>query len=167
VSTPLELHWRAMESQQAQIRLGYVLESWRGTPYMPGQAVKKVGVDCVRFVVAVLNELSGQSIDVRTIAVDAAVHAPEIAQAAFERLVEQFDCIEVPAVNGAAVCEPGDVLATGPEKGGPGHAVIVGSERRMCWDAMHPKVRTISLGLRAIVGQRVFAVYRMRDRRWA
>lgn len=162
MSEPQEIHWRAMESQQAQIRLGYVLESWRGTPYMPGQCCKGVGVDCVRFVVAVLDELAGVKTDIKTIAPDAAVHSADVAQEAFERLIDRFDCSEITD----GFVEPGDVLATGPLEGGPGHAVIVGSQRRMCWDAVHPKVRQISLGLRAIVGQRVFNVYRMNNRKW-
>lgn len=156
------LKWEPMPDAKAQARLGEVLDSWLSTPYMPGQSCKGVGVDCVRFALAVLDELAGTKTDVRTIAPDAAVHAPGVAAAAFDRLVDRFNCAEIRT----GVVQPGDILATGPVGGGPGHAVIVGVTRAVAWDAVHPKVRKISLGLRALVGQRVFAVYRMDNRKW-
>lgn len=33
-----------------------ILESWHGTPYIKGQCLKNVGVDCLRFVSAALDE---------------------------------------------------------------------------------------------------------------
>lgn len=161
--TASRLVWRPLNDPASQARLAAVLASWEGTPYMPGQSCKGVGVDCVRFVVAVLDELSGKQTDVRTIAPDAATHAPDVAMAALARLIARFDCEEV--TNN--VLEPGDVIATGPENRGPGHAVLVGCERRICWDATAPRVRRISLGLSALMGHQVFAVYRLKNRKWA
>jgi hypothetical protein len=44
--------------------LNTILAAWKGTPYRPLRCSKGSGVDCIRFVVAVLNELHGRSLEV-------------------------------------------------------------------------------------------------------
>ena len=159
----IDLQWRALEDQAAQARLGAVLESWRGTPYMSGQRCKGVGVDCVRFVIAVFDEMNGTDTPVKTVPGDVAQHAPEVARAALELLLRSFDCSRVRE----PYLEPGDVIVTGPNAGGPGHAMIVGAERRMCWHAAPATgVCSTSLGIIGMLDQKVFAAYRMTSRKW-
>jgi hypothetical protein len=160
--------WKPLDGPEGMAKLAAILESWRDTPYFPGQATKKVGVDCARFVACVLDELNGTQTDMTTLPPDTAVHAPKAAAKALKFLIEKFDCEEVMG----DVLEPGDILATGPIDGGPGHAVIVGPQRRVCWDSSNSsggrgRVRQISIGLQALVGQKVFGVYRQRNRTWA
>lgn len=116
-------------------RLEAVLQSWAGTPYMHGQQCKGAGVDCVRFVFAVLDELLGVTTPVVTLPPDVCVHAPEKAEEHVERLRACYDCAEVPL----DAIEPGDVVVSGPVKGGPGHVFIMG-EGRVLWHATHPRV---------------------------
>jgi cell wall-associated NlpC family hydrolase len=172
---PVPPTWRPLADAEAQARLERVLRSWEGTPYQEGQQTRgrSGGVDCAAFVVCVLNELTGSRVPVRRVAPDAAVHAPGVAAAALERLVSCFDLVPIePTLELEAgpglVLEPGDVVATGPRTGGPGHGLIVGTSRRMCWDATGSGrgVRQISLGLLALVDQVVFGAWRMRDRSW-
>lgn len=157
--------WQPLEDPVAQATLAAELCRWEGTPYLPGSCAPGPGggVDCVRFVVAVWNALA--RVDVRPDAISpaAAVHHPERARMAFAELAARFPCAPVPP---DAPLEPGDVIATGPIGGGPGHGVIVGDERRICWDATYPAVRRISLGLVALVGHEVHGAWRLMDRRW-
>lgn len=158
--------WRPMDDAGAQAALARLLRRWEGTPYLAGSCAPgpRGGVDCVRFVVAVWNALAGLRVDPAAVAPAAAVHAPDRARTAFAALAARFPCAPVP--DGVPL-EPGDVLATGPIGGGPGHGVIVGDERRICWDATYPAVRRISLGLVALVGHEVHGAWRLNDRRWA
>lgn len=48
--------WRQLNSA-IENRLLEVCDSWIGTPYLPGQRVKHMGVDCVQLIGGVLDEL--------------------------------------------------------------------------------------------------------------
>lgn len=157
------LAWRPLEDLAAQARLAQVLASWDGTPYFAGQRCKGVGVDCIRFVVAVLDELAGTRTVVRVLPGDVAHHAPALAFEALSRQLGLMPCS--PVLDG--VLEPGDVVATGPLDGGPGHALIVGPERLQAWHAADGQgVCRTGLGVLGWMGHRIVSVHRL-DRRWA
>lgn len=48
-----------MANPKALTRLDSVQRSWLNTPYMEGQSVKGAGVDCIRLVTSILDELYG------------------------------------------------------------------------------------------------------------
>lgn len=155
--------WTPHPDPEAQARLAAVLAPWDGTRYMAGQQRRGAGVDCVRFVSAVLDELLGQQTPISTLPPDTAIHAPAKAEAAFQRLCVLFP---VEPLEGAFV-EPGDVLVTGPIHGGPGHAVVVGPAPHMLWHASHRRVHQVSIRGIALLEHRFFHAYRLRgDRRW-
>lgn len=142
-----------------EARLEELLLSWERTLYMPGQQRRGVGVDCVRFVAAVLDELLARpATPLETLPSDASLHNRAGALRGMRRLRELF-MPNRPISEGEPV-EPGDVVVTGPLGGGPGHAMIVGARPRL-W---HSSVSSVHwTGLRAPKGHRVFRVYRMDD----
>lgn len=110
------------------------LETWASTRYMRGCQVRGKGVDCVRFVAAVLDHISGRRTSVRTLPQDAAFHDPAGARAAVRdmlRLYEPYDAIRDPD----APIQPGDILVVGPTGGGPGHAIIAGGRKNTLWQS--------------------------------
>jgi hypothetical protein len=158
------LAWRPLEDLAAQARLAEVLASWDGTPYMLGQRCKGVGVDCIRFVVAVIDELAGTTTRVRVLPGDVAHHAPAVAFDALARVLELVP--SAPVLEGPL--EPGDVVVTGPLKGGPGHALIVGVDGLSGWHATQPQgVCRTGLGVLDWMGHRIVSTHRLTDRRWA
>lgn len=165
----MELVWTPYSDRKPSLMthtLGGVLAGWKGTPYRSGQQCKGYGVDCVRFVCAVLDELEGKSRGFKTLPPDAALHAPEVARLVMRRIMRTFwpwDSV----LDGTA--EPGDVLVAGPRHGGPGHAIIVGPTRNTLWEATYPRVRQTGWGLQGSIHNKLFRVLRMRNRseRWA
>jgi cell wall-associated NlpC family hydrolase len=151
--------WKALADGATQARLGAILRSWERTPYLPGQQCKGVGVDCVRFVCAVLDELLGRKTPIATLPPDTCMHNPARAAAAMERIATLYDAVDA---TDAAVLLPGDAVVVGPEAGGPGHCLIVGDERGQVWHANPPHVSRVGLGGIYAVGRRVFRVYRLR-----
>jgi len=113
-------------------RLGRVLYEWQDTPHMAGQQCKGKGVDCVRFVAGVLDEMQGTSTPTEHLPQDASFHVREKCILAFRRFLTTFQGIELP--EGSPV-QPGDVIVTGPASGGPGHAIIVGTDGRL-WQTL-------------------------------
>ncbi len=104
-----------------------ILLSWENTPYMKGQRKKRVGVDCVRFLCAVMDELyvmePAPSVELPQ---DVALHAPHTARAAMRKIMSRYP--DHRNLDQGESVEPGDVVITGPERGGPGHAMIVGAD---------------------------------------
>jgi hypothetical protein len=161
---PPVVSWRTLESGQALARLAAVLAPWEGTPYAPGQQCRGVGVDCVRFVIAVLDELTGKQTAIRTLPPDSSVHNPAAARERME-LISQAYAPYLEVTDG--VVEPGDILVTGPLHGGPGHVMIVGNQRNVLWHATAPRVQKTGFRAFHFFGHRVFHVRRLADRNWA
>lgn len=114
-------------------RLDAINARWRGTPYRAGQQVAGVGVDCMRYVCAVLDELHRRPASpVDAIPPDAAMHDREGAIAAMHAMVSRFRPCEF--VHDEWL-EPGDVVLVGPKLGAPGHALLVGTEPHVYWHA--------------------------------
>lgn len=143
-------------------RLLHEFEGWRGTPHRPGQKCKGVGVDCVRFVVSVLESLTGRvSGDVK-IPQDASMHNKAAASRALRLFLSSWPLHE--DIKESGKVQPGDVIIVGPPNGGPGHALIVGVQKNTLWHAANSGVRMCGWCLERPM-TKVFRVYRGTDRR--
>lgn len=166
--------WRPLSgfpgAERAQLRLGEVLGSWLGTPYSPGNQVKgpQGGVDCVRFVCAVLDELYGtKRIPIPELPNDVAMHSRDTAFAAMRFLLRAYEPHRE-VVDG--ILEPGDVLVVAMPGGGPGHAMIAGPDLNTLWHATGREVQRAGIGFlwAGYSDWKLSAVYRVLDReRWA
>jgi cell wall-associated NlpC family hydrolase len=159
--------WRALPPELAAQgeRLAQVLAAWEGTPYWPGQQARGAdgGVDCVRFVAAIVDALKGTTTPIETLPPDAAMHARASAIAAMKKILDQLGPADL--VDGPL--EPGDVVITGPIDGGPGHAMIVGPQPNTLWESAGSGVHRCGLGSLGRQGTKVHYCYRLRDReRW-
>jgi hypothetical protein len=141
--------------------LRIVLQSWHETPYMAGQALKGVGVDCVRFVCEVIRELEGQEeIPLVNIPADASLHNRAGAMAAFHQIISAYQ----PATR-VSTLQPGDVLVIGPANGGPGHAMIAGPIKNTLWHSCSMGVQMTGIGF--VSGyQKIFGIYRKDKSAW-
>ena len=112
-----------------QERLEDVIMPWKGTPYMTGQQICGVGVDCVRFVCAVLDDLYGMRRQgVEHMPYDTCLHNPEGARRVMKKVLSRYDH---ETLNTFRSVEPGDILMVGVN-GAPGHAMIIG-KRNQLW----------------------------------
>jgi hypothetical protein len=138
--------------------------SWEETPYCPGQQTKSVGVDCIRFGCAVLDELYRRPLtDLPIRAPDASMHDPDGAFSVMRQIMRRFPD-HVAVEDGSA--QPGDVLVVGPRSGGPGHMMIVGHQPGTVWQAAADRVHFTGLYLPS--SATLFRVFRMADREsWA
>ena len=124
------LEWKPLP-HFAQKRLRFILEGWLDTPYREGDQVQGIGVDCVRFVCGVLDELYGfRRALPRNLPSDRALHDRDGAIAAMKRLRTLYEPVQE-VVDGKL--EPGDIVVSGPRGGGPGHALIAGFEPFTLW----------------------------------
>lgn len=104
-------------------RLQQAIERWEGTRYYEGMQRCRVGVDCVRFVCAIADEMAGTKTPIAKLPNDKSLHDPEGARMAFLVLMRLFGARRI---QDPGYLEPGDVIVCGPKEGGPGHAMIVG-----------------------------------------
>lgn len=117
-----EQECRAVEDKMLKI-----LKSWEGTKYMDGQQARGVGVDCVHFVSAVLDELEGIHTTLDKLPQDACFHSKQKCVSAFRKFMKVYDAEDIGSEN----VQAGDVLICGPLTGGPGHAIIIGPDNMM------------------------------------
>lgn len=158
------LHWRAPTCRKVETLISHlhtILRAWEGTPYMPGQKMKQVGVDCVRFTMAVYEELFQMApIELPLLPSDTAMHHRRGAIRAMRQIKRLLPPME--DVRDGSI-EPGDLLVVGQAGAGPGHAIVAGFEKNTLWQAGSRCVHRGGLGL--ISGfQQVFRVYRMKNR---
>ena len=106
------------------VRLERFLLSWEGTPYRANAQLAGVGADCRSFVLAGLDFLYGTTTDIGSLPPDAALHQPEVARAFLRRMAKQW-CCHNRKVKGTDI-EPGDLIVTGYDNGGPTHIAIAG-----------------------------------------
>ena len=104
-------------------RIQAILSEWHRTPYVLFRQAKGVGVDCVRFLTGVLDEMSGTVRDIDELPPDAAFNKPSKARAQMRKIIRIY--------NGRSL-EPDEPMQSGDgivaktsRKGGPGHAIIV------------------------------------------
>lgn len=120
------------ENRAVESRMMRILTSWHGTPHMDGQQCKGRGVDCVRFVAGVLDELAGTKTALARLPYDASFHNKDLCFRAFRQFRRQFKGRQI---SETTPLEPGDVIITGPASGGPGHAIILGPDLKL-WQAL-------------------------------
>lgn len=147
------LVWRNLDfpgSDTVLYRLERTCEVWDGTPYMPGQrwASPSGGVDCVRFVCAVLDEMYGVHHEIPRDVQDRSLHDPAGAQRVMD-LIRSYYPDHSQLEKHDRVVEPGDIIVTGHSGGGPGHAILVGPRKNTLWQATRRAVRMCGMGLLA------------------
>lgn len=116
---------------------------------MHGQGCRGVAVDCVRFVVAVLDELYKVPSDVKPVPVlppDASWHDPRGAMRVARAVARRYPNEEV--VGDEVTAEPGDVLImrTSTAVESPGHIAIVGPRPNTLWHA-NPGTGVVEAGI--------------------
>lgn len=143
------LSWKPLDFEGADTvieRLRACFQTWDRTPYMAGQRAAGIGVDCVRFVCAVLDEMYGVFHEIPREMQDRSLHDPEGAQRVVDTIRAYYDDhIDLPKHDRCV--EPGDIVITGNAQGGPGHAILVGVDRNTLWQATSRGIRMCGLGL--------------------
>ena len=139
--------WKPLQQPEADAisaRLSFVLESWRGVRWKPGGYLRMPGVDCVRFVACVLDDLEHTSIapTLPQLAQDIGKHQPDAAAIAADEMVRSW----APEFLRGDEVEPGDVIVTAGGKGGPAHALIVGPRPNTAWHCV-PRSGVCCVGL--------------------
>jgi cell wall-associated NlpC family hydrolase len=140
-----------------EARLQTILARWNRTPYLPGQCCEGQGVDCVRFVCAVWDELLGRERHYdKAMPQDAAWHDRAGAFRTALKIRRRFRC--KPA---RGALQPGDVIVVGPrgKHGGPGHVMLVGAKPWTVWHATQPCVHRTGLGY-VFASKNVLRAYR-------
>lgn len=121
-----DIRW-VRTSKSVGDRLIQVVSMWDKTPYQPGQRAKKIGVDCVRFVSCVLDELYNVEVptSVPRMQVDAALHSMAVSSKVIRLLRKSWEGSDV--VRDGTI-QPGDVIVTRAESGNsparPAHVMI-------------------------------------------
>ena len=153
--------WRPTEYDE---RLAELFDHWKGTPYMEGQQKAGSGVDCFRFVCAILDGMERTKRTVEHIPADRSIHDRRGAYRGFKRVLERYAPFEIVRDK---VLEPGDVLIAGPKNGGPGHALIAGHERSTLWHVPGWGLEVRRIGM-ALSNGRLFRIYRTanKESRW-
>ena len=139
VIQPIECDWKILTSGQQlsapDAALGAAIESWVGTPWMAGQCMRGVGVDCVRFVDAVLCQVRGVTIEpAQRFPQNMPLADREGAMAAAHIMLRRHPNRK--RIDGEPI-EPGDVLIC--RRGAmdsPGHVLIAGVDARTAWHAV-------------------------------
>ena len=144
-------------------RVQEVLNSWLGTKYMDLQCRKGGGVDCVRFVCAVADELYGfEREPLDKMPADRSLHDRKGAMAGMRKIVERYK-----PISDVTMCEwvePGDIFVVGPRNGGPGHAMIVGGIPGHVWHTIR-EVGVQVTGMPALDRNTdLFRIYRGKDK---
>ena len=142
---------------------------WLGTPYMAGQRVRGIGVDCVQLIAGIFDNLFRRPspTPVPRLRADAAIHCPDKGFATVKALLTAFPCDDVDAEK---IIEPGDVLVVRAsfDQNGPanlGHCLIAGTETHTAIHAILPNGVCMA-GTRA-VGE-ILKVYRPKEKHlWA
>lgn len=124
---------------------------WLGTPWSAGQACRGAGVDCVRFAVAVWDEVAERITAVPPLAQDASLHAgAPSAFAAVLRALDRTHGVRIvrPDPSGAARVRPCDLIITRVgSAGAAGHVYVVAGSH--CYHACQRARRVVAAGLPA------------------
>lgn len=126
---------------------------------MPGQQCVGVGVDCVQFVAAVLDELHGLPVQpVPRYAHDMALNNPIMAARVARYLASRYPNTTEPG----DLLEPGDVVVCAlTANSGPGHVMIVGPDENTAWHS----VESIGVTITSVASMvEVWNVWRSKDK---
>ena len=123
----------AEEAVAVQERLHQIFLAWEGTPFQDNMQIRGRGVDCVRFMAAVLNEAyREQRCTINQLPRDVGWHDRSRAIQAMRAIHRIYP--ESAIIRDGSL-EPGDVLVTRPPGGGPAHVVMVGGRPGHFWEA--------------------------------
>lgn len=115
--------WQAWEREEVNERLIAVMSGWLNARYMPNASAKDY-CDCVGFIIGCAAELERTPVLRSSFPQDIAFHNRAGAIAGMREVMRAFPnwrkCDGLPKS-----LRPGDVLAVGPKKGGPGHGIFV------------------------------------------
>ncbi len=178
---PLPLTWTALKletpegkefahdlflSACIERRLTRILGEWERTPYDTKFSEKQVGSSCAGFICRVLDELYGRSpTELLNIPNDISFHNRNGAMAGLKWFLQAYP--EAQQVTDMKV-QPGDIIITQPEGGGPGHALIVGPRENTMWQTTDDIVGVHYTGLSVPSSYQLSAVFRFTDReKWA
>ena len=128
----LPFTWSPLKDTAAAVRMHITLKEWGGTPYRLQSQTKGGGVDCVRFVTGVLDELChiNNPTDTPELPKDTALHNKATAAKALKALLQRYPGHT--HIRSGTV-EPGDIVVVGVEGGGPGHGMVVGPKKNTLW----------------------------------
>lgn len=121
-----KFYWRPIGAK-IEARINAVMGAWLGTPYMAGQQVRGLGVDCVQLVGGVLDDLyrSPSPTPIPRLRGDSGIHS---LRAGFSTIHAIRQAYKSSVVRDDTI-EPGDILITratadfrGPLR--PGHAMV-------------------------------------------
>lgn len=135
-----------MLDKAALSRMDEVHRSWLGTPYMAGQSVRGAGVDCLRLMTSIMDELFSvqNTSHLPKVPHDIGLHDQKTAMRVFRYLLESYPSEVVQ--NGTA--QPGDVVVTRGERNGVpnsgNHLAMIGRNGRVI-HAVKPRVCFTSL----------------------
>lgn len=167
-----QLVWAPLprELRGAQWKLEAALRAWKNTPYRSGQRLRGVGGDCIGDVFGVIDDIDGRPrAQNPVLPADTALHDPESAHEAVGILRRLYSPAKrLHWTDGTLEVQPGDLLVVGPSLGGPGHLMIVGTQKNTIWHASNSAEGFCMTGWALGDGfERLFAVYRLGDReRW-
>ena len=159
--------WKPLDFEGSDLvtkRIEKVCQDWNHTPYIPGQQAQGEGVDCVRFVCAVLDELYGLDHTIPREVQDKSLHDPAGAMKV-TALVRAYYPDHKDLATADRCVEPGDIIITGHALGGPGHAILVGAGRNTLWQASRVAVRMGGLALISQY-QQIFGIVRPDKTLW-
>lgn len=122
-----------------------ITRTWEGTPYLLFSQVPGKGVDCVRFVSGMGDMLLGRPFTkVPRVHSDVGMMNPPMARRTMRFLMELFDMESIAAEDDTIMIQAGDVVAVGPQGGGPGHAMIADGHGRL-WHSTPQGVQATGL----------------------
>lgn len=158
---PKKLRWVSAPAS-VLAALERAIGRWQGTPYRVGQQTPGMGVDCVRFVCGVLDDVTGRQTPIETLPQDAAMHARTSAILAMKRIKQLY---QPNAEVHDGTIESGDLLITALPGGGPGHVLIAGAKPWHLWESTATGVRRTGLGgLTTGAAQQLHYVYRITNK---
>ena len=150
--------WKPLPPEM-EARLESVISSWVGTPYLSGNRVKGMGVDCVQLVAGILDEFLEREdrTPVPRLPPDTGTHSTETAYRTVRALVTAYGGKEVE--DGSL--QPGDVVVArnspGSRRGADnmGHCAVVTSIPSCCVHASH-QAGVVRTGLKEFSLVRIF-----------
>ena len=153
------------------------LAEWENTPYRNTTMQCGFGVDCVRFVVAIVDWLHGFQTecmpDVPVLPPQTSTHQPTLAWSVVRWLLQRYpqhETVWTPESDMFPVIEPGDIFCIRTEEN-PGHAMIAGPKRNVLWHSMNSihmrKVHPIALSWCFMPKHELLRVWRLTAMRLA
>lgn len=113
------------------------IHPWIGTPYRDGHNAIGVGIDCVRFVVAILDQLYRiTAAPIPVLPPDTSLHDPRAVARIIAILKRRYPVLQV-AAPGPRDFQPGDIAIVRYHAGAPGHVGIIGADTRLIFHAIN------------------------------